>query len=96
MDRYRFRQKPGASRIMKNLVAFDFDGTLATSKQAIDPEMADLFSALLQILPVAVISGGDWPQFERQLLELQGNTAALRGSSRSGLHDRLCGSADVR
>lgn len=54
---------------MKNLVAFDFDGTLATSKQAIDPEMADLFSALLQILPVAVISGGDWPQFERQLLE---------------------------
>ncbi len=54
---------------MKSLVVFDLDGTLATSKQAIDPEMAELFSALLQIRSVAVISGGDWPQFERQLLE---------------------------
>ncbi|WP_219893241.1 HAD-IIB family hydrolase [Aquisediminimonas profunda] len=54
---------------MKSLVVFDLDGTLATSKQAIDREMADLFCALLQILPIAVISGGDWPQFERQLLE---------------------------
>ena len=34
---------------MKSLVVFDLDGTLATSKQAIDPEMAELFSALLQI-----------------------------------------------
>ncbi|ESQ88020.1 hypothetical protein ABAC460_17665 [Asticcacaulis sp. AC460] len=53
---------------MKKLVAFDLDGTLATSKQAIDAEMAQQLVELLEILPVCVISGGDWPQFERQLL----------------------------
>jgi hypothetical protein len=30
--------------------------------------MAALFSALLNIVKVAVISGGDWPQFEKQVL----------------------------
>ena len=30
--------------------------------------MAALFSALLNIVRVAVISGGDWPQFEKQVL----------------------------
>jgi phosphomannomutase len=54
---------------MKSLIVFDLDGTLATSKQAIDTEMADLFVALLDVRSVAVISGGDWPQFEQQLLE---------------------------
>ncbi len=54
---------------MKSLIVFDLDGTLATSKQAIDAEMAQLFVALLNLRCVAVISGGDWPQFERQLLD---------------------------
>ena len=53
---------------MKKLIVFDLDGTLATSKQAIDEDMGRLFVELLDIRPVAVISGGDWPQFERQLL----------------------------
>lgn len=53
---------------MKKLIVFDLDGTLATSKQAIDVEMGGLFVELLGIRSVAVISGGDWPQFERQLL----------------------------
>lgn len=53
---------------MKKLIVFDLDGTLATSKQAIDTEMAKLFAELLKLCAVAVISGGDWPQFERQLL----------------------------
>lgn len=53
---------------MKSLIVFDLDGTLATSKQAIDAEMVALFVDLLDICQVAVISGGDWPQFERQLL----------------------------
>ena len=53
---------------MKKLIVFDLDGTLATSKQAIDEEMARLFVELLDIRSVAVISGGDWLQFERQLL----------------------------
>ena len=54
--------------IVKRLVIFDLDGTLASSKQAIDDEMALLLFELLTIRQVAVISGGDWPQFERQLL----------------------------
>jgi phosphomannomutase len=53
---------------MKRLIVFDLDGTLAQSKSAVDPEMVALLQGLLGIVNVAVISGGDWPQFEAQLL----------------------------
>jgi phosphomannomutase len=53
---------------MKKLIVFDLDGTLAKSKSAIDSEMAALLHELLSIVKVAVISGGDWPQFEKQVL----------------------------
>ena len=53
---------------MKRLIAFDLDGTLAQSKQAIDPEMAALLGQLTNAFAVAVMSGGDWPQFEAQLV----------------------------
>lgn len=53
---------------MKKLIVFDLDGTLAESKASLDSEMATLLSALLGIVKVAVISGGDWPQFEKQVL----------------------------
>jgi hypothetical protein len=53
---------------VKKLIVFDLDGTLAESKASLDAEMAVLFSALLNIVKVAVISGGDWPQFEKQVL----------------------------
>ncbi|MGH8575897.1 MAG: HAD-IIB family hydrolase [Gammaproteobacteria bacterium] len=53
---------------MKQLIVFDLDGTLAESKSSLDAEMATLLSALLGIVKVAVISGGNWPQFEKQLL----------------------------
>ena len=53
---------------VKRLVVFDLDGTLAASKQAIDDEMGRLLVELLVIRQIAVISGGDWPQFEGQLL----------------------------
>ena len=53
---------------MKKLIVFDLDGTLAESKASFDTEMAALFGALLKIVRVAVISGGDWPQFEKQVL----------------------------
>lgn len=53
---------------MKNLVAFDLDGTLAQSKSAIDDETAALLARLLQTMQVAIISGGDTPQFEQQVL----------------------------
>lgn len=54
---------------MKRLVAFDLDGTLAESKQGIDREMAGLLARLSRWATVAVISGGDWPQFKQQLVE---------------------------
>jgi HAD superfamily hydrolase (TIGR01484 family) len=50
------------------LVVFDLDGTLAPSKAAPDAEMSALLCDLLGIVKVAVISGGDWPQFKLQLL----------------------------
>jgi len=53
---------------MKELIVFDLDGTLAESKLAPDAEMAALLHDLLGVVKVAVISGGDWPQFEKQLL----------------------------
>ena len=53
---------------MKKLVAFDLDGTLAQSKQPIDADMARLLADLLDVAAVAVISGGDWPQFEKQVI----------------------------
>jgi len=54
---------------MKKLVAFDLDGTLAESKQAVDAEMAGLLGRLTTVADVCVISGGDWPQFRTQVVE---------------------------
>ena len=53
---------------MKRLIVFDLDGTLAESKSPLDAEMATLLGQLLAAVPVAIISGGDWPQFATQLL----------------------------
>jgi len=53
---------------MKMLIVFDLDGTLAESKSSLDAEMASLLTSLLRIVKVSVISGGDWPQFEKQVL----------------------------
>ena len=53
---------------MKKLIVFDLDGTLAESKSSLDAEMAGLLNALLLIVKVSVISGGDWSQFEKQVL----------------------------
>jgi phosphomannomutase len=53
---------------MKKLIVYDLDGTLAESKSPLDARMGGLLHDLLRIVKVAVISGGDWPQFEQQLL----------------------------
>jgi HAD superfamily hydrolase (TIGR01484 family) len=52
---------------MKELVAFDLDGTLAESKQPLGEPMAEALADLLEVAHVAVISGGDWPQFDKQV-----------------------------
>ncbi len=53
---------------MKKLIVFDLDGTLAPSKSSLDSEMASLLHDLLSVAKVAVISGGAWSQFEKQVL----------------------------
>ncbi len=50
------------------LVAFDLDDTLAPSKSPVDPRMLDVFARLLDRTTVAVISGGNFEQFETQLV----------------------------
>ncbi|KFG90538.1 Haloacid dehalogenase [Sphingobium herbicidovorans NBRC 16415] len=52
---------------MKELIAFDLDGTLAESKQPLEQDMGDALADLLTVAHVAVISGGDWPQFDKQV-----------------------------
>ncbi|MBX3194126.1 MAG: HAD-IIB family hydrolase [Microbacteriaceae bacterium] len=58
--------EPGAAVV--RLVAFDLDDTLAPSKTAIDPRMAGLLVRLLGEVEVCVISGGQFGQFESQLI----------------------------
>lgn len=51
------------------LVAFDLDDTLAPSKTAIEPEMAALLAELLELALVCVISGGQYGQFQMQVVD---------------------------
>ena len=53
---------------MKSLIIFDLDGTLAESKLPLDAEMGALLGRLLEVVNAAVISGGAWAQFEKQVL----------------------------
>jgi phosphomannomutase len=53
---------------MKRLIVFDLDGTLAPSKSSLEKDMAEHLDNLLTVAKVSVISGGAWPQFEKQLL----------------------------
>ena len=54
--------------MVKKLIVFDLDGTLAASKSSLDAEMASLLHDLLGVVKVAIISGGAWLQFEKQVL----------------------------
>ena len=54
--------------MVKELIVFDLDGTLAASKSSLDAEMSSLLHDLLGVVKVAIISGGAWLQFEKQVL----------------------------
>jgi phosphomannomutase len=53
----------------KKLIVFDLDGTLAPSKSVIDKTMARLLLELLDKKKVAVIGGGKYSLFQKQLLD---------------------------
>ena len=63
---------------MKKLIVFDLDGTIAESKLSLDAEMSALLRDLLSIVKVAVISGGNWPQFEKQFVSNLPHDANLK------------------
>jgi phosphomannomutase len=50
------------------VVAFDLDGTLAESKQKVSDAMGRRLAKLSMFKTVAIISGGDFPQYSEQLL----------------------------
>ena len=54
--------------MLKKLIAFDLDGTLAPSKSALPDRIGTLLGELLKKFEVCVISGGKFGQFETQLL----------------------------
>ncbi len=51
------------------LIAFDLDDTLAPSKSAIDARIGAQLVALAERIEVAVISGGQLAQFEKQVVD---------------------------
>jgi phosphomannomutase len=55
--------------MIRRVVAFDLDNTLAESKSPITGEMACLLDRLLAKFQVCVISGGKFEQFEMQLID---------------------------
>lgn len=64
------------------LIAFDLDDTLAPSKSPVDPRMLAVFAELLEHTSVAVISGGNFAQFEAQLVD---RLDALQGVDEAAL-----------
>ena len=66
---------------MKKLIVFDLDGTLAESKSPIDGDMSKHLANLLGVVKAAIISGGNWPQFEKQVLSKLPSDACLKNLS---------------
>ncbi|RJP44168.1 HAD-IIB family hydrolase [Candidatus Parcubacteria bacterium] len=64
----------------KKLIVFDLDGTLARTKSDLEPSMSRALNALLREKSVAVIGGGTYAQFRKQLIaELRCPTPLLSG-----------------
>lgn len=72
------------------LVAFDLDDTLAPSKSPAPERMSELLVELLRRTQVAVISGGNFEQFQMQLLKpLDEHARARLGDEANELFARL-------
>ena len=56
------------TKIQKDIIIFDLDGTLTVSKQNLSYDMAELLKKLTRDYLVAVISGGFFEQYQKQFL----------------------------
>lgn len=68
------------------LVAFDLDDTLAPSKSPVPQRMLDVFARLLDQTTVAVISGGNFEQFESQLVSQLDGADSVSETALERLH----------
>lgn len=59
--------------IKTKAVLFDLDDTLTDSKQKMTEEMALVFGKLLEIIPVAIVTGGMFSQIKNQVIDLLSN-----------------------
>lgn len=64
---------------MKKVIAFDLDDTLAVTKSPISDRMGELLIELLEKYEVCIISGGQFQQFKKQVVDrLEANPLTLR------------------
>lgn len=54
--------------IVKKVIVSDLDGTLAPSKSPVSKDMAEVICHVLSRFKIAVVSGGAFPQFQKQFL----------------------------
>jgi HAD superfamily hydrolase (TIGR01484 family) len=66
------------------VLAFDLDGTLAESKQAIPKKIANELNRLLDSYTVAIITGGTLQQVQKQVVQFLDNPTGLEVFSCSG------------
>lgn len=69
--------------VLPRLVAFDLDDTLAPSKSPLNAQMAELLVRLLEVAEVCVISGGQFAQFQMQVID---NLTDVRPEALARLH----------
>ena len=69
--------------VLPRLVAFDLDDTLAPSKSPLNARMAALLVRLLEVAEVCVISGGQFAQFQMQVID---NLTEVRPEALARLH----------
>lgn len=50
------------------LLSFDLDDTLSESKTLMDDEMCEILTKILETKKIAIISGGDLPQIQKQVV----------------------------
>ena len=66
---------------MKSLLFSTWTGHLPRASHRSMPRWPRLFNKLLDVIKVAVISGGNWPQFQKQVLSHLGDDQRLNSLS---------------